>query len=209
MAVDAIKRSKPDLVFLDIEMPDYAGYEIVSFFEQIDFEIIFVTAYDNYAVKAFEVSAVDYLLKPVDIERLKEATSRAVQRITTKSQSKNFEILKESLETKSIKNLVVAEKGDQNVIHVKDIIAIEASESYSIIHTFNKKFVASKNLKHFERVLTDNQNFFRSHKSWIVNMDLMLKYSKTSGAILLPNDLEAKLSKYRKEEFEKAVMVKA
>ena len=75
-AVESIKQHKPNLVFLDIEMPNYAGYELVDFFTEIDFEIIFVTAYDQYAIKAFEVSAVDYLLKPIEIERLKESVSR-------------------------------------------------------------------------------------------------------------------------------------
>ncbi len=208
-AARGIRELKPQLVFLDIEMPEYAGYEIVSFFEKIDFEIIFVTAYDNYAIKAFEVSAVDYLLKPVDIERLKEATSRAIRRIRTKSESRNFQLLKESLHTAAIKNLVVAEKGDQNVIPVKEILAVEASESYSIIHTVQKTYIASKNLKHFEGVLTDNKNFFRCHKSWIINLDLIEKYSKTNGTVDLPNNLQAKLSKYRKEAFEKAILVQA
>jgi len=209
IAVEGIKRSKPDLVFLDIEMPTYAGHEIVSFFDKIDFEIIFVTAYDSYAVKAFEVSAVDYLLKPVDIERLKEATNKAIDRIQTKERSKNYEVLKESLESDKIKNLVIAEKGDQNIISVDDIIAIEAQESYSCIYTANRKYLASKNLKHFETVLLDNKNFFRTHKSWVVNLEMVEKYSKSTGEIPLENSIVARLSKYRKEEFEKALLVKA
>jgi two-component system LytT family response regulator len=82
-AVDAINKEQPDLVFLDIEMPNYAGYEIVNFFDKINFEIIFVTAYDQYAVRAFEVAAIDYLLKPIDIDRLKASYH---SRVTTTKQ---------------------------------------------------------------------------------------------------------------------------
>ena len=89
-AVEAIKKQKPSLVFLDIEMPNYAGYEIVSFFEEIDFEIIFVTAYDQYALKAFEISAVDYLLKPVTIERLKLSVDRFVEKQKLTNSHKSY-----------------------------------------------------------------------------------------------------------------------
>jgi len=205
-AVVGIKQLKPDLVFLDIEMPNYAGHEIVNFFDEIDFEIIFVTAYDNHAIKAFEVSAVDYLLKPVDIDRLKESTTRVFNKIIAKTESKNYQILKEALQTNKVKNLVIAEKGDQNIVPVIEIIAIEAQESYSCIHTANKNYIASKNLKHFEGLLKDNKNFFRSHKSWIVNLDLIDKYNRGNGEILLDNSIIAKLSKYRKEQFEQELV---
>ena len=79
-AVASIEKNQPDIVFLDIEMPNYAGYELVSFFETVNFDIIFITAYDHYAIKAFEVSAVDYLLKPVDIERLKSAVDKVQEK---------------------------------------------------------------------------------------------------------------------------------
>lgn len=205
IAVDAIKRSKPDLVFLDIEMPGYAGYEIVNFFDEIDFEIVFVTAYDNYAVKAFEVAAMDYLLKPVDIDRLRESVLRAEGKIAKNESKKSLSLLKETLESDSITKISISEKGHQNIIEVKNIIAIEAQESYSNIYTTDKKFVASKNLKHFEGVLTDNTDFFRSHKSWIVNLSLVDSFNRKEGIIPLPNQINAKLSKYRKEAFEKAL----
>src|SRR6478735_3401789 len=79
LAVDVIKKEKPDLVFLDIQMPNYAGYEIVKFFDKVDFEIVFITAYDQYAIRAFEIAAIDYLLKPIDIDRLKLAVKRVKQ----------------------------------------------------------------------------------------------------------------------------------
>ncbi|TND02076.1 MAG: response regulator of the LytR/AlgR family [Bacteroidetes bacterium] len=204
-AVEGIRSLRPGLVFLDIEMPNYAGYEIVRFFDKIDFEIIFVTAYDSYAVKAFEVAAVDYLLKPVDIGRLKAAVVKSASRIRNQELVNKYEVLIESLESNKVKNIVVAEKGSQHVLAVDQIIAVEARESYSCIHTNHKKYLASKNLKHFENLFRDNRNFFRTHKSWIINMSLVHKYARSSGEIHLPGDIIARLSKYRKEEFEKTL----
>lgn len=207
-AVDFINENKPQLVFLDIEMPNYAGYEIVKFFKEINFEIIFVTAYDKYAVQAFEIAAVDYILKPVDIDRLKDAVTRVKENINLKYQLEKFELLGETLQSKTVKNILVNDKGYQQVLATEDIIAFEAQESYSFIHTLNKKFVVSKNLKHFETIFTDDKNFIRVHKSWIIAKNHMLKYSKSDLIILMKGGINAKLSKYKKPAFEEFLSVK-
>lgn len=206
-AVESIKKNKPDLVFLDIEMPNYAGYEITSFFEQIDFEIIFITAYDHYAIKAFQVSAVDYLLKPIDISRLKEAIAKFISKSEIKNASLNYEVLVESLKDDKIKKIVVPHQGDQKILFLTDIIAIEASESYSYIHTLDsQKYMVSKNLKHFENLFSSNSNFLRTHKSWIVNLDFLKEYSKSKLILELENGIQAKLSKYKKPQFEEQLV---
>lgn len=205
-AVDAIKAEEPDLVFLDIEMPNYAGYEIVKFFENINFEIIFVTAYDKYALRAFEVSAVDYLLKPIDIDRLKSAVSRVKARVDLKQNAERLSLLSKTLQSKEVKNILVSEKGYQQVIAVDSIIAIEAQESYCYIHTSEKKYTVSKNLKHFETIFSDNPDFIRVHKSWLIAKKHILNYSKSDLSISLTNGLIAKLSKYKKAEFEDAII---
>lgn len=204
-AVEVIKAEKPDLVFLDIEMPQYAGFEIVQFFTDIPFEIIFVTAYDQYAIRAFEMAAIDYLLKPVDIERLKLAVSRVQQQRSIEQQAERLSLLSSSLESKNLKNIVVSDKGQQHVIPVDRIIAIEAMESYCIIHTTDKKHIASKNLKHFEQMLAPLPRFFRVHKSWIINREFLSNYSRSELSIQLTNGLTTKLSKYKKAEFELAI----
>lgn len=204
-AVEVIKAEKPDLVFLDIEMPQYAGFEIVQFFTDIPFEIIFVTAYDQYAIRAFEMAAIDYLLKPVDIERLKLAVSRVQQQRSIEQQAERLSLLSSSLESKNLKNIVVSDKGQQHVIPVERIIAIEAMESYCIIHTTEKKHIASKNLKHFEQMLAPLPRFFRVHKSWIINREFLSNYSRSELSIQLTNGLTTKLSKYKKAEFELAI----
>lgn len=201
-AVEAIKEHQPDLVFLDIEMPVYAGYELVNFIDEINFEMIFVTAYDQYAIRAFEIAAVDYLLKPVDIERLRTAISRVQQRRNIDERAERLNILKTSLESKEINKLVISDKGQQHIIPFDSIIAIEAQESYCLIHTSSKSFIVSKNLKHFENSLEGINCFFRVHKSWIINKDHLKNYSKTELTIQLSNNIITKLSKYKKAEFE-------
>lgn len=204
-AVDVIKTQQPDLVFLDIELPNYSGFEIVTFFKEINFEIIFVTAYDQYAMRAFEVAAIDYLLKPVDIERLKNSVARVIQQKNIEQQSQRLSLLSSTLESKQLKNIVISDKGQQNIIAIDRIIAIEAQESYCTIHTSDKTFIASKNLRHFETVLEKMPQFFRVHKSWLVNKDCIKHYSKSDLSIQLSNGLITKLSKYKKAEFEEAI----
>lgn len=205
-AVAAIETHKPDVVFLDIEMPNYAGYELVNFFQEVTFGIIFVTAYDRYAIRAFELAAIDYLLKPVDISRLQAAVERAHQQTDMKLQAQRLKLLSSSLETRQVRNLLFHEKGQQLVIPFDTVIAIEAQESYCTIHTTERRLVASKNLRHYETLLESVPAFIRVHKSWIINRAHLLHYSRSELTIQLKGGLVAKLSKYKKAEFEAAVM---
>lgn len=205
-AVEVIKDKQPELVFLDIKMPNYSGFEIVNFFKEVNFDIIFVTAYDQYAVRAFEIAAIDYLLKPVDIERLKAAIERVLTQRNIQHQAQRLSLLSNTLESKQIHNIAVSDKGQQHIIPINSIIAIEAQESYCVIHTADKKYTASKNLKHFETVLESLPKFIRVHKSWIINKDHLKYYSKSELSIHLSTGLVAKLSKYKKAEFEAAIV---
>ncbi|WP_175437485.1 LytR/AlgR family response regulator transcription factor [Crocinitomix algicola] len=199
----AIRKEQPDVVFLDIEMPNYAGYEIVNYFDKIEFEIIFVTAYDQYAVKAFELSAVDYLLKPIDIDRFRKSVKRLQEKVKLKHIKSNYQVLKDNLSKESHKKIIIPNHGDQKVIPLNNIIAFEAKEAYTTIHTIDEgRFMMSKNLKHFENLLEGESQFYRSHKSWIIQIPLIKKYSKSELTVLLENDLTAKLSKYKKSDFE-------
>lgn len=204
-AVKFIEAEQPDLVFLDIEMPNYAGYEIVNFFQEINFEIIFITAYDQYAIRAFEIAAIDYLLKPIDIDRLKNAISRVLAHRNAEQQSYRMSLLSSTLQSNQLKNIVITDKGLQQIIPIDSIIAIEAQESYCCINTSNQKYVASKNLKHFETILESLPQFIRVHKSWMINTKFILNYSKSDFTIKLKTGIVAKLSKYKKAEFEQAL----
>lgn len=202
-AVDAIKELQPDVVFLDVEMPDYAGYEVVQFFDKINFKIIFVTAYDKYAIKAFQLSAIDYLLKPINRLRLVEAIDKLKGQLASENIADDYQNLLESLEEKQFKKIVIPELNSKKVILLNDIIAIEAQRAYSTIYISNKKsLTVSKNLGYFESVLPENHHFFRTHRSWIVNLRKIESYSKSQGNINLEGGIVGKLSKHRLDEFE-------
>lgn len=201
--VDAIKKYNPHVVFLDIEMPEYAGYEIVNYFDKIDFHIVFVTAYHQYAVKAFEISALDYLLKPIEIDRLKKTVERLTMVSDHRSNSNRYNMFKESLDYKQSQKVIIKVKGDQRVLDTKTIIAIEAQEAYSCIYTVEgERYLVSKNLKYFQTLLEDNADFFRTHKSWIINRKKLVSFSKSKLEINMENEIKAKLSKYKAADFE-------
>jgi len=206
-AVAKIEKHQPQVVFLDIEMPNYAGYEITNFFDTINFEIIFVTAYDSYAIKAFEVAAFDYLLKPIEVSRLAITMERLAKKTLTKHDAINYQVLQESLnDSGGIHKMIVNYLGNQKIIDLKDIVALEASEAYTLIKDAdNNTYTMSKNLKHFETLLENNSEFVRVHKSWIINTQHIEKYSHTEMLIYLKNDIVAKLSRYKKNDFEAAI----
>ncbi len=200
-AVFEIRKHKPDVVFLDIEMPEYAGYEIVNFFDEINFDIVFVTAYDKYALKAFELSAVDYLLKPIDPERLIHAVEKLRNRAELKKSHQNYLALKENIESNKLDKIILSQNSGQTLVALTDIIAVEAQEAYSSVHTRTGRFLISKNLKYFEDLFSEDKHFFRSHKSWIINILHIKTFNKGRLEIDLENKITAKLSKYKKDEF--------
>lgn len=205
-AVRAIELHQPQVVFLDIEMPNYAGFELFNLVEKINFETIFVTAYEQYAIKAFEVSALDYILKPIEIDRLKSAVEKVRNQIEVKQQREKLSVLTETISQKKIQNIVLQCKGNQVVVPLENIIAFEAQESYCTVHTLDKRFIQSRNLKYFETLLDENSNFIRIHKSWLINRNHLLSYSKSELSIQLTGSISAKLSKYKKQEFEELLV---
>lgn len=200
-AVEAINTHRPDVVFLDIEMPKYAGFEIVNFFKEINFEIVFTTAYAEHAIRAFDMAAIDYLLKPIDIARLRVAVERV--RAKRGIQPQQLDVLKSQYGQNELKQLVVTSRSEQVVVQIDRIIAIEAQESYSLIHTADKKHLSAKNLKFFEGLLAADPGFIRTHKSWLINRAFVRSYSKAHMSIAMEGGLACKLSRYKKEEFER------
>jgi two-component system LytT family response regulator len=183
-------------------MPDYNGYEIVSFFENIDFNIIFITAYDKYALKAFEISATDYLLKPIEIVRLKSAVERASKQLVTKQNIAELQKLAINLK-KSNQKYAYTDRGMTHYIMVSEIIAIEAQRSYSTFRLVNnKQITVSKNIKTVSSELSNFTHLVRTHRSWIVNIDHIISYSKTNMTIVMVEDITAKLSRAYKDAFQ-------
>lgn len=210
-AVESIKRSKPDLVFLDVQMPDYAGYEIVNFFDEINFEIVFVTAYDQYAIKAFELNAVDYVVKPIERNRLKEAIEKVQSKLDQKNRIEQYKRLLDSMKGEVLGNIAISELSDgevsKRVLKLKDIIAIEANGAYCNVHLMNEApFLVSRNLKYFESLLPKDSAFFRSHRSWILNLEHVLKFKPRFGDVNMKQNLVAKVAKNRIEAFEELTL---
>ncbi|MGK2862771.1 MAG: LytR/AlgR family response regulator transcription factor [Chitinophagaceae bacterium] len=191
--VKSIKKNAPDIVFLDIELPVYSGIQLLDFFnpEEITFHIIFTTASNEYAVRAFEMSAVDYLMKPIQEEKLQAA----IEKILRKQASSGIEmlpVLKHNFQQEASRKIVVPVTYGYEILNLKDICYFKAEGSYTqIFFTTNKSMLVSKNLKHFEFILTGLNNFIRIHRSFVVNINFAKKILRKDGGILfLENNTE-------------------
>lgn len=198
--VIAIRKHKPDLVFLDIEMPKYNGLEIVNFFDEteLNFGIIFTTAYNQYAIQAFKTSALDYLLKPIDVDELKAC----INRYETKQKTITENIIKANQLLQPNTKIAIPDGNNLLMIDTTEIVYLKADNSYTSIHLNNgKTHVTSRFLKNFEDHLKTNSSFFRCHKSYIINIDYVKSYSKSNGGtIILDNHIEIPVSQDKSEE---------
>jgi two-component system LytT family response regulator len=203
-ALEAIQKTSPDLIFLDIEMPDGNGFDLLNLFEKIDFRIIFITAYSEYAIRAFRFSALDYLLKPVKIDELIDAVARVRSAESRGISTEIISTLLSNLKSSSPKqsNLIIPNLKGFEVLKVNEIIMCQADGYCTNFHLEgNRKVVSSKNLKHFDGLLED-QNFMRVHHSYMVNLDHVTGYTR-QGEILLSDGLKAYLGDSYKAEFTK------
>ncbi|MEN9547746.1 MAG: hypothetical protein RIR12_337 [Bacteroidota bacterium] len=205
--IKAIKKYKPALIFLDIEMPGHSGLELLDFFneDEVDFNVIFTTAYNEYALQAFRFSAIDYLLKPIQHTQLVEAVERFLKKQNVQK-GEQLKTLKENLiDTSNWESKRIAVPSGQTIHFFKpsEIIMIKGEAAYSEIHLSNgQKMLASRNLRHFEEMLTPIPIFFRSHKSYIINRQAVKEYVKSDGGYLsLTNGLQAGISADKVSEF--------
>lgn len=189
--VKAIRKLKPDLIFLDIEMPGHSGLELLEFFdeEEINFSVVFTTAYHQYAVKAFKLSALDYLLKPISPQDLEEAVKRFNRE--RRGQRQQYEHLKEMLQPTAPRSIAVPIGTGFKFLPVDSIMYIKADSSYTEIAMMDgERIVASRTLKNFEDVLCEDERFMRTHKSYIVNIAFVRELVKTDGGFLVMEDKE-------------------
>lgn len=163
-AVSLIKEMKPKLVFMDIELEDGTGFDVLQKVEHKDIKVIFTTAYNQYAIKAFKFSAVDYLLKPINPEELKEAVNRATTSINEKA---NYEELLHQISTKKSENIVLKTQNQRYVIAIDSIVRLQADGAYTMFITEDKTLVVSKNIKYYQDLLDDD--FIRCHQSHLVH----------------------------------------
>jgi two-component system, LytTR family, response regulator len=204
-AVLAINKYSPDIVFLDIEMPEYNGFELIEFFKEITFELIFVTAFSQYAIKAFEVSAVDYLLKPVEINSLKSAVEKVKLKIKSNASNirQRVDLMKQSYQGHEIQKIALPMHDGLLFVEVTKIVLFEADRSYTDIYLNDgSKITVSKPMRIFEDLLVDRKHFFRPHRSFLINIHYLKKYSKGESLIKLDNDICVAISRDRKNDFE-------
>ena len=182
--VKAIRKFQPDLVLLDIEMPGHSGLELLDFFDEndVNFSIIFTTAYNEYALQAFKFSAVDYLLKPINPEQLTEAIARLEKQ---KQKVENYKLLKETINQDSLTKIAVPSGNTLIFIDTTKISHIKGEGAYSEVFCNNgTKHLVSRNLKNFEDILCLDSRFMRVHKSYIVNFEKVVAYNKSDGGSL-------------------------
>lgn len=186
--VKAIRKHKPDIVFLDIEMPGHSGLELLDFFDEseVDFSIIFVTAYNNHAIQAFKLSAVDYLLKPIEVDDLKNAIKLFEKNRTRNAE--NISVLKDNLSKTSSKKIALNALNSFSFEETSDILFFKAEGSYTKVYLKdNREIIVSKGLKNFENLFSNNEDFFRCHKSYLVNLKYITGYVKSDGGYLIVN----------------------
>ncbi|OGU73785.1 MAG: DNA-binding response regulator [Ignavibacteria bacterium RBG_16_34_14] len=196
-AVKEITEKKPDLVFLDIQMPKLNGFEMLELLDEQP-AIIFTTAFDNYAIKAFEVNAVDYLLKPFSEERFNEALNKVVERIQQKNFNKeDVDKLIEDQQPEKLERIVVKDGSKISIIPVETLKWLEAQDDYVRIHSEGGRFMKKKTMKFFEDHLDPNM-FIRIHRSSIININSIKQmelYEKDSYRVILKDDIKLPVSK--------------
>jgi two-component system LytT family response regulator len=201
--IAAIEEHKPDVVFLDIKMQRETGFDLLARIPEINFEVIFTTAYSEYAIKAFRFSAIDYLLKPIDIEELKLALSKVTRKLNDDISSRLTHLL-QNLRSTTSENYKLALPTSDGLFFVKvsDIVYCEASSNYTeIITSDGKKHIVSRTLKEYDDLLTDH-NFYRIHNSYLINLNAIKKYVRGEGGyVIMNNDRSLDVSKRKKEGF--------
>lgn len=205
-AVIAINKHQPDVVFLDIEMPNYSGFELFSFFQEINFHVVFATAYSQYAIKAFEVSAIDYLLKPIDIDKLEVAVEKVRNLKENKTLNKRLDTLQTNISNSKISRVALPITEGLVFIEVEDIVSLEADGSYTSVSLNNgKKMLICKKLKYFDQLLDDTLQFFRVHRSSIVNINYIEHYSRNDSFLRMDNKSIVKIARNKKIAFEEYI----
>jgi len=208
-AIEMLPKLNIDLAFFDVQLKNRLSFEILDALDDINFNIIFVTAHHKYAIKAFEHSAIDYLLKPIEPERLISAVAKATSAIASKNKSERYELMFEQLDDKKFNRLVVSTVNSFLVIDKKDIVYVEADVHYSNLNIDNsKKIVSTQGLTAISKMLTEKE-FYRIHKSYLINLNYVKAILKADGGkVVMVNDVEIPIARRRKTHFNKLMGIK-
>ena len=199
--VEAIHRLQPDLVILDIQMPDGNGFDLLKSIPVKNFEVIFITAFQEYAVQAIRFSALDYILKPIDSEELKQAIDNALNTITRKTEDSQLSVLQHNMQLNAKRKLVLKTQESIHIVEIDDIIRCEADKNYTLFFFTNiKKILVSKTLKDFD-VLLSGLTFFRAQQSHLINLNYVERYDRHDSTIIMKDGSVIPLALARKEQF--------
>lgn len=202
--VQLIKQLSPDLIFLDVEMPDGSGFDLLQKLNPITFKVIFITGYEDFAIRAFRFSAIDYLLKPLDGKEVQEAVKKAEESLSQGIFDLKLNNLFANLERPKNQQKLILKTADKIYsVNIQDIVNCESDKNYTTFYFINApKLVVSVNLKEYETILSPH-NFFRSHKSHLINMAYFDHFIKPEGGntIVMKNKTVIPLSIRKKEEF--------
>jgi len=207
-AIALIKQKKPDLIFLDIDLGDGTGFDVIKGLNEEELpQVIFTTAFDHYAIKAFKYGALDYLLKPVDEEELQAAVEKAKKQLltTTKEVVELIDPITAE-ETGSPNKVVIHSQEELVIIEIDEIVCCEASNNYTVFHlTNNRQVVSSETLKHYDGLFGEH-SFFRTHHSHLVNLSFVKSFVKIDGGyLLLKNGKQLPVSVRKKELLNKVL----
>lgn len=201
--IAAIAAHQPDVVFLDIQMQRETGFDLLERLKEVKFEVIFTTAHSEYALKAIKFSAIDYLLKPIDLEELKASLSKVKKKLSQNIGARLQHLMK-NLRDPSTENYKLALPTAEGLFFVKvsSIVYCEASSNYTEIFTDDgKKHIVSRTLKEYDEMLSDH-NFFRIHNSYLINLNAVNKYIRgEGGSVVMSNGRSLDVSKRKKEGF--------
>jgi two-component system LytT family response regulator len=203
--IKLIHSFQPDIVFLDIEMPGYSGLQLLEFLtpDQINFEIIFTTAYSEYAIKAFELNAIDYLLKPLRDDQIESAVKKAISQIGKSRVGERLEELKKSFKATNIRKIGLPVSNGVLFVEFDDIIMLEADRMYTkFITQSDGDVLISKPMKFFIDILKDSKEFYRPHRSYLINLKHIKQYvNQDGGYIVMDNQQTVGISREKKDEF--------
>ena len=202
--IAAIKKFKPDVVFLDIEMPHMNGFDMLEQFDKLFFDVVFCTAYDQFAIKAFKYSALNYLLKPVDPADLQETIRRLEEKNSSPSKEQ-IEMLLQNIRgnTKpAVRRIALTTNDGMIFVSTQDILYCEAESNYtSVVLKGGKKILVSKVLKDIDETLAGS-DFYRIHNSFLINLNHIKKYVRGDGGyVIMENDVTISISRSRRHEF--------
>ena len=196
-----IKEYKPELVLLDVEMKDGTGFDLLSFYGRLDFKVIFVTGHDAYAIRAFKISAIDYVLKPVDPDDLVSAINKAQQATDgNEQQIKVTNLVQNNRENLANQKIILKDSETVYLVAVKDIVRCESETNYTRFYLVDGRvLMVSKTLKEYD-TLFEGQNFFRAHQSHLINLFHFDRYEKKDGGTVFMKDGSALPVAVRKKE---------